>query len=325
MRWMVFGSEGNPFQKYHPLRPFFLAYNAWKMNKYISPEVDARFVIHQNQEKVKDMKRSKSVIDLALTAYLNEGAGRPSSQGMDSTFKTLAMSQIKLFLFSGHDTTSSSICYIFYLLSIHPEVLSRVRAEHNQVFGFDLNEATTRISDDPYLLNKLPYTVAIIKEGMRLFPAASTTRSGEPGFNITDATGRKYPTDNCLVWLIPHAIQRDPQYWSQPDTFLPERWLVAPSNPLHPVKDAWRPFEHGPRACIGKELSMIEMKIVIVLVARDFDISVAYSELDDTEVGTRMRTVDGERAYQLGMGQPSGNLPCRVRKCGGVVDGYGDD
>ena len=314
MRWLVFGSEANPFQKYHPLRPFFLAYNAWKMNKYISPEVDARFTIHQNEEKGKDMKRSKSVIDLALAAYLKKDAGGSSVRGMDSTFKELAISQIKLFLFSGHDTTSSSICYIFYLLSIHPEALSRVRVEHNQVFGSDPTKAITRINEDPYLLNKLPYTVAVIKESTRLFPAASTTRSGEPGFNITDATGREYPTDDCLVWLIPHAIQRDPQYWSQPDTFLPERWLVAPSDALYPVKGAWRPFEHGPRACVGKELSMVEMKIVMVLVARDFDISVVYGELDKGKVGKGTRTVDGERAYQLGMGQPSENLPCRVQK-----------
>lgn len=314
---MIFGGEGNPFRRLHPLRPFILAYNAWQMNKYLSPEVDARFSIHQNNANTANMKRSKSVIDLALTAYLKGGAGNSQARGMDSTFRLLAMSQVKLFLFSGHDTTSSSICYIFYLLSIHPSVLSRVRAEHDQVFGTDPNQATARMTSDAFLLYKLPYTVAVIKESTRLFPAASTTRSGEPGFNITDAVGRDYPTDKCLVWLISHAIQRDPAYWPQPDRFLPERWLAPPGDALHPVKGAWRPFEHGPRACIGKELSMIEMKIVMVLVAREFDIDVVYEQLDKVAVAKGTRTVDGERAYQLGMGQPSGNLPCKVRKRAG--------
>ena len=313
MRWMVFGSEGNPFQQYHPLRPLVLALNAWRMSKYLSPEVDARFEAHQNMDNTKIKKRSKSVIDLALTAYLKDNSRKSSAQGMDSTFKMLAMSQIKLFLFSGHDTTSSSICYIFYLLSVHPLVLSRLRAEHDQVFSANPTEASTRITSDAYLLNKLPYTVAVIKESTRLFPAASTTRSGEPGFNITGPTELKYPTDNCLIWMISHAIQRDPAYWSQPDKFLPERWLVGPEDALHPVKGAWRPFEHGPRACIGQELSMIEMKIVMVLVAREFDIDVVYEELDKAERTNGTRTVEGERAYQLGMGQPSGNLPCRVQ------------
>ena len=107
------------------------------MNRYISPEVDARFAMRKSQDKYQDKKSTKSVIDLALTAYLKQNAGAKSSQGMDSSFKELAINQIKLFLFSGHDTTSSSICYIFYLLSVYPNVLSRLRAELQEVLGPD--------------------------------------------------------------------------------------------------------------------------------------------------------------------------------------------
>ncbi|MCJ1252880.1 hypothetical protein MMC24_000686 [Lignoscripta atroalba] len=321
MRWLAFGDEGN-LQRFHPLRPFVHAYNAYQMDSYLSPELDSRFAVHQESEKTKDMKRSKSVIDLALTAYLSgkAGGGNPTQGTMDSAFKTLAMNQIKLFLFSGHDTTSSSICYIFYLLSTNPTTLSHVRAEHDQLFGSTPSEAASLIASDPYLLNQLPYTTAVIKESMRLFPAASTTRSGEPGFSITDfKNGNQYPTDDCLVWLIPQAIQRDPAYWPHPDRFLPERWLTSPGDLLHPVKGAWRPFENGPRACIGQELAMLEMKIVMVLTCREFDISAAYGEVDGERKGKGkgtqgVRTVDGERAYQIEHGQPSGNLPCRVKR-----------
>ena len=309
MRWMAFGSEGNPFQQYHPLRPFVHIYNTWQMDKHISPEIDARFAIRKEQDK----PQGKSVIDLALTAYLKENAGAEAGQGLDSSFKKLATSQMKLFLFSGHDTTSSSLCFILYLLSIHPDSLARLRAEHDQVFGFNPSAAAVRITEDPYCLNKLPYTVAVIKESIRLFPAASTTRSGEPGFSITDSEGRRYPTEGCLLWLISHAVQHDPAYWPQPDDYIPDRWLVSPEDPLHPIKGAWRPFEHGPRACIGLELSMIEMKIVLALVVRTFEIEAAYRELDAGTGSKAVKTVNGERVYQWGAGQPCENLPCRVK------------
>ncbi len=299
-------------QRYNPARPFINAYNTYQMDKYLSPKVDARFQIHQDRNR--DLKRSKSVIDLALTAYFSDSGHESSNHGLNPRFKSLLMSQVKLFLFSGHDTTSSTICYIFYVLSVYPSVLQRLRAEHDSVFGSDVSKTASLIACDSHILNQLPYTVAVIKETMRLFPAASTTRSGEPGFTIKDPDrGREYPTFGYLVWLIPHAVQRDPEYWTQPDRFLPERWLVSPGNILHPKKGTLRPFEHGPRSCIGKEMSMIEMKIVLALTSREFQITTVYDEVD-RDSSTGIRTVDGERAYQVQHGQPSGNLPCRVTR-----------
>ncbi|KAL8772127.1 MAG: hypothetical protein Q9209_002562 [Squamulea sp. 1 TL-2023] len=346
MRWMAFGSEGNPFQQLHPLRPFIHRYNTYQMDRYISPEVDARFEMHRKTltsgASSTPSVASKSVIDLALAAYLKQNPDVSKLGGIDPVFKEIAINQMKLFLFSGHDTTSSTICYIIYLLAVYPKVLSRLRAEHTHVLGPDPLQAADRISGDPYLINKLPYTTAgmyhppvrpnerpvfqgkadlknptVIKESMRLFPAASTTRSGEPSFTITDArTGLHYPAGPCtLIWLVSHACQHDPAFWLHADEFLPERWLAKEGEELCPTPGAWRPFEHGPRACIGKNLSMIELKVVLCLVARRFEISPAYEELD-AGMGSNglVRKVNGERAYQVGKGEPSGFLPCRVRE-----------
>lgn len=326
MRWMVFGGEGNPIQQYHPLRPFVHWYNTYQMNRYISPTVDARLEMHRESSvsgtSSSEIARSKSIVDLALSAYLKGKPDGHSSDNIDPLFKEISINQMKLFLFSGHDTTSSTVCYLLYLLSVHDHVLSSVRAEHNLVLGSDPLEAASQISTDPYLLNKLPYTTAVIKESMRLFPAASTTRSGEPSFTITDPrNGLQYPAEpSTLIWLVSHACHHDPAFWPRANEFLPERWLAKEGEGLYPTQGAWRPFEHGPRACIGKELSMVELKIILCLVARCFELSPAYDELD-AEVGNqatgkkmkRVLAVDGERAYQVGKGEPSGFLPCRVK------------
>ncbi|KAL8736338.1 MAG: hypothetical protein Q9181_002492 [Wetmoreana brouardii] len=257
--------------------------------------------------------RSKSVVDLALAAYLDHRDNSNVAGGIDPTFKETAINQLKLFLFSGHDTTSSTVCYVLYLLSENPSVLSYVRAEHDKVLGVETSLAAKRISKTPHLLNKLPYTTSVIKESMRLFPAASTTRTGEPSFTITDPrTGLNYPAEpETLIWLISHACHHDPAFWPRSNEFLPERWLANEGEKLYVQRGAWRPFEHGPRACIGKELSMLELKIVICLVARTFDVSTVYEEPHSQM--TNIRRVSGERAYQVGKGEPSEFLRCKVK------------
>ena len=328
MRWMAFGGEGNPLQQYHPFRPFVHRYNTYIMYRYLSPEVDARFSMHQKahtSEKSSppssSVTRSKSVMDLALTAYLKENPNTTNSSGISPVFKAVAINQMKLFLFSGHDTTSSTICYILYVLSINPHHLRLLREEHSSILGADASLAANTISQTPHLLNKLPYTTAIIKESMRLFPAASTTRSGEPNFTVTDPrNGLSYPADpSTLIWLVSQACHRDPAIWPRAEEFLPERWLASEGEELFPQRGAWRPFEYGPRACIGKELSMLELKIVMCLVTRRFEFQAAYQDVDAEDVrrgngGSVKKTVEGERAYQVGKGEPSGFLPVRVRE-----------
>lgn len=281
------------------------------MNRYVSREVDDRIGDYRNTGDLQGAITKKSIINLALAAYLEDNK---DIKAMDSTFKLFAMSQVKLFLFSGHDTTSSTICYIFYVVANNPAVLKRVTKEHDDVYGTDPKKAGAMIAEKPSLLNQIPYSLAVIKETLRLYPAVSSVRAGEPSFNVIDDNGRQFPTDGFMVWANSQNIQRDPAYWVQPDDFIPERWLVPPGDPLYPVKGAWRPFEYGPRNCIGQELAVLEMKIIMVLVLRNFSIRPVYEELDREYPGGGLRTVYGQRGYQIQRAQPSDDLPCRINE-----------
>lgn len=305
IRWLVFGSKINPWERWHPFRPLVHWYSTRQMNNYLHAELDRQMSKFQDHSSTP----TKSIVSLALQTYLAEDDSRKS---VDDTFRTFTISQIKQFLFSGHDTTSSTVCYIFYLLSTNPTVLRRVRDEHTQVFGSKTAERIRKLKEEPYLLNQLPYTAAVLKETMRLFPVASSLRGGEPGFHVRDAEGRSFPTDGFLVWAVSQPLHRDPSYWPRPEAFLPDRWLVGPEDPLYPVKGAWRPFEYGPRNCIGQELAMMEMKIAMILVLQMFDVEITYAEIDRQKPRSP-NTVDGERAYQLTLAGPSDGLPCRVK------------
>ena len=75
------------------------------------------------------------------------------------------------------------------------------------------------------------------------------------------------------------GMQRSPALWG-PDVhaFRPERFLAENAGTVPP--NAFRPFEKGPRNCIGQELALLEVKIILVLTIRRYDVRAAYAELD---------------------------------------------
>lgn len=262
-------------------------------------------------------------MSLLIDDILHE-SGSDDPSHVKQTVKKAMASQLRGFLFAGHDTSSSALTYCFYLLSTHPAALDRLLAEHDIVFGAQPADALAQIHADPHKLNHLPYTTALIKETLRLFPPAGSMRVGRPGVFLVDETGRRFPTENCGVWTLSLAIHHDERYWVEPEAFLPERWLATgPDDPLYPgrTKDAWRPFEHGPRSCIGQTLALLELKIALVLTAREIKVVPAYREWDALHPkkgsgikGSVVNTVNGNRAYQAekGAAHPADGFSVRV-------------
>jgi len=77
---------------------------------------------------------------------------------------------MKSFLFAGHDTSSSTMCFVYNMLNFNPEALAKVREEHDRVIG-PASSAAETIKNNPQLLNELPYTTAVIKGTLsHLFP-----------------------------------------------------------------------------------------------------------------------------------------------------------
>ena len=185
------------------MRPVMFQYNKWRMDRFVGKALDERFLSRDAKEAANNRikKRNRPVIDLALDAYHEEEGTHHTKTGIDATFKRFAMDQIKTFIFAGHDTSSSTICYFAYVLSEHPEALRKVRQEYDEVFGVDVEQTPHLIKKDPYLLNKLPYTVAVIKEILRLYPPASSVRKGLPGFFL-HYDGKQYPTEGMYIQSI---------------------------------------------------------------------------------------------------------------------------
>ncbi|OOG00108.1 hypothetical protein ASPCADRAFT_39900 [Aspergillus carbonarius ITEM 5010] len=319
----------------HPLRPFIQRYYGRVMNKWIRKALNQRFSEMKHAQNLSSgSKRAKSIITLALEAYL-ESKNEHISQAtkLDDHFAEYVTYQVRLFLFAGTDTTASSIAYVYHLLAQHPEALARIRQEHDQVFGQDPTTAAQLLLEQPALLNQCSYTMAVIKETLRLYPPAGTMRQGSDGLSLTDRHGNMYPLmDDISVVVLHQPIHHNPRVWPRAGEFLPERWLVDAGHELYPDPAAYRPFEQGPRNCIGQTLVNNEMRVVLVMTARTFEIRPAYDEWDAIKskqegfisrcarsIGfqdTKPKLVNGERAYQTEKAgtHPADGYPCRVTR-----------
>ncbi|KAL8732667.1 MAG: hypothetical protein Q9166_002643 [cf. Caloplaca sp. 2 TL-2023] len=317
MSWLSLGNEFNILKRWNPARPFVQWYNAYVMDSFLDKELDKHFQSRSEAggtDNSQLRKIHRSIIGLSAESYMKEKSLGRIDKKADRAFREFTKTQIRTFLFAGHDTTSSSMCYAFYLLSKHQAVLEKVRAEHDSIFGKDHGQAALVLSNEPRLINQVPYTTAVIKEALRLFPPSSSMREGSPECSIVGPDGSIYPTDGTLIWVLHQSLHRNPAYWIRPDDFLPERWLVGADDPLHPPKDAWRPFEFGPRNCLGQELAMLEVKVVLILVCRDYDVQSAYDEWDLLHPKEGPKTVKGDRMYQVERvgAHPADGFPCKV-------------
>ncbi|KAJ9605468.1 hypothetical protein H2200_010125 [Cladophialophora chaetospira] len=249
---------------------------------------------------------TKAAVDIFLQAYRDEKLGASSTtksaDDLDPEFMLIARNNIKTLLLGGHDTTSSTIAYAMALLS-EPEnadSLRRLRAEHDAVFGPDASQAVEALLADPRLLNNLPLTTAAVKETMRLFPPGSTTRTTVPNHPLQTVTlnNQTLPLEGQQIWISHYGIGQRGDLWPQPRKFILDRFLPNPYDAkLTPHRDAWRPFEKGPRGCLGLELAMMEVRLVLVLLCREFDFEIAYPE--DAPRAPLEHGVAGGRGYQI--------------------------
>ncbi|KAF2825471.1 cytochrome P450 [Ophiobolus disseminans] len=321
----------------NPLRPLVQWYFGRIMDRFLRNELQKRYSELKNGQIMLQPHRSnrgKSVITLALEDYIKQGGEEEGNNTAPDTlaesFMRMAATQIRLFIFAGNDSTSSSIVYALHLLHQHPMAMEKLRKEHDEIFGIE--DAAAQLKDSPALLNRCVYTLAVIKETLRVFPPAGTVRDGRPGASVTDCNGNIYPVEHVGPLIAHRYVHRNPGTWVRPDDFLPERWLVEPGHELYPPQNAgaYRPFEQGPRNCIGQTLVLNEMRIVLIMVARTFEIKPAYDEWDaaqrakaawPTKLARKLglqsdpiRTVMGERAYQTSRAgaHPADGYPCRV-------------
>lgn len=85
----------------------------------------------------------------------------------------------------------------------------------------------------------------------------------------------EYIPEGVVVGSSLYSVQRNPEYFSEPDLFQPERWMSGHDGITPSTRKAFFPFGYGPRACVGIRLALAELNIVVARAVFLFDMRLA--------------------------------------------------
>src|SRR5579859_1732595 len=163
-----------------------------------------------------------------------------------------------LFL-AGHETTAIALSWTCFLIARNPEVEAKLVKEIREML--DGREPT--VEDIP----RLRYTEMILKESMRLYPAVWGV--GRRAIADCEIGGYRVAA-GTNIFIFQSLTQRDPRFFSDADTFDPERWREDPVRSGKIPRFAYFPFGGGPRVCVGASFAMLEATLLLAMIQRRF-------------------------------------------------------
>ncbi|CAG8639983.1 5799_t:CDS:2, partial [Cetraspora pellucida] len=187
----------------------------------------------------------------------------------------------------GTDTTANLFCFIVYYLAHHPHVLTCLRQELDSIFHDDITRKIT-LKD----LDNLKYCESIIKEVARLQPVISSNiRLNSEDYEIC---GYIWPA-NTVFLLFYGGMSKRPDAWNEPLKFNPDRFYNYMTNDKvnsdnghedlgkdqnigeksengDDIKNSFVMFGGGLRMCPGRKLAMIELKCLVTMIYRKYDV-----------------------------------------------------
>ena len=160
----------------------------------------------------------------------------------------------------GMDTTGHQLGWIFALLATHPRVVEKLLLELTENGLYGENSRDLQYED----LAELTYLTAIIKEGMRLTHIISILLLRIVPNDMT-VLGYRVPKGTTITCPGDQGFNTKAD-WGDPEAFRPERWLSGEDV----SRQCCMPFSIGPRDCPGQRLAMMQMRLVILELAKRY-------------------------------------------------------
>ena len=173
-------------------------------------------------------QRGDDVLSLLLDSTFEDGEPLSDKQVRD---------HVMTLLFAGHDTTTSTVAFMFYELSRNPELL-----------------------ESPQITPEM-----VLDETLRMYPPAyiGPRRSVEPyEFGGVTVPGNVHV--NYCSWASHHL----PDVWDEPERFDPLRFTEEGKAALR--KGQYIPFGGGSRTCIGMRFGQAEIGVIMRSVLERF-------------------------------------------------------
>jgi len=171
---------------------------------------------------------------------------------------------------AGNETSSVSLTWIFYLLGKHPEYIAQIRAEIDAVIGEDPVNYEN--------LHRLELTIRCVDEALRLYPPFWMI--DRLALADDEICGIRIPAGTIVVPYI-YGVHHNPDIWDDPWRFNPDRFGGDASKKRHSY--AYIPFGGGPRICIGNNMAIMQILLIVVTLVRSFDFKLASNKNIDIQ------------------------------------------
>ncbi|KAH8404761.1 hypothetical protein KR222_000529 [Zaprionus bogoriensis] len=205
---------------------------------------------HQKDTKSADDSGRKQRYAMLDTLLAAEHEGLIDQQGI--------CDEVNTFMFEGYDTTSTCLTFTILMLALHQDVQQRCFEELHQLSDNDDDLSV-------FNFNQLVYLECVIKESLRLFPPVPFLGRICPEECVVN--GLIMPK-NTQISIHVFDVMRDPRHFPNPNAFEPDRFLPENTVDRHPF--AFIPFSAGQRNCIGQKFAILEIKVMLVSVLRNF-------------------------------------------------------
>ncbi|KAF2430451.1 cytochrome P450 monooxygenase [Tothia fuscella] len=240
-----FAEAGSPFQN-------------WLVN-LIPKAVRARRRSHLTKSRDKVMRRlGKQTEHRDFIWYILQQREKRHSDLKDDEIVVNGA----LFIVAGSETTANLLSGLIARLLRNPDKYALLVKELRSTIRNQSDLTSENIM-------KLPYFEACLEEGLRIHPPvpAGLLRSVPKGGAIIDG---QFVAEKTSVAVNSWAASHNPANFRNPDSFIPERWL----DPAYDsdIKKGMQPFSLGPRGCIGKHLSYMEMRLILGELLWNFDL-----------------------------------------------------
>ncbi|KAF0720483.1 Aste57867_276 [Aphanomyces stellatus] len=185
-----------------------------------------------------------------------------------------ALAETMVILSGGLENTSTALAWGFASLASHPNVVSKIRAEYEAHMAKHGSLAG----------HELKYTTAVVQEILRLYPSTMLRRVSAKCDNIPMTDGSTvFIPEGTFITTQTAAMHRLPQYWTDPNDFVPERFvedspewqedLALRGGKAH--ASVYLPFAVGGMQCLGFRFAPAAMQVVVATIVGRFDFELA--------------------------------------------------
>ena len=224
------------------------------------------------EERRKTEERPPDLLSMLMDARDEESGEQMNNKQLRDEALTL--------LLAGHETTANALTWTWYLLTQNPEPAAKMREELDRV----LDGRLPTLEDLPNLV----YTTQVAREGLRMMPPGWVF--GRSPIEADEIGG--YPVaPGTLVMMSSFTTHRHPEFWEEPERFMPERFANDAHKDLHPF--AYFPFGGGPRKCIGHGFAMMEMQVILAALAQRFEMTLKPGYSPSFEQLITLRPLEG--------------------------------